>query len=325
MTNLDLSGVRLSSLFSPVTTLRRQGREFTAVCPFHDDTRPSCNINDEKGVYHCFSCGASGNAITFLTKMYNLSSKEALDKLGLGSCKLNKKKLPKLKIEAQTHARGVEQRKSEEDLTLLRSEALDFLKSLKYCEDRGHPYLTKKQIRAHKVFILPKGRTFKNLPEDSLIIPIYNETGQLLSLQAIDETGRKTFLKGAKRGGGFFSIGDESPYTILCEGFSSGGSLHEATGHQIIICFGATNISAVASRLRKLRPNKPLIVCADNDKAGLAAAKATGLKYMYPRFDDAGVERFRRLVGKPAGSPSDFNDYMNIYGLGELKQCLMKI
>jgi DNA primase len=46
--------------------LKKRGREFVGVCPFHDDTSPSMTVSPAKQIYYCFSCGAGGNAIKFL-------------------------------------------------------------------------------------------------------------------------------------------------------------------------------------------------------------------------------------------------------------------
>jgi len=46
--------------------LKRKGKEFVGICPFHDDTKPSMTVSPTKQFYYCFSCGAGGNSIKFL-------------------------------------------------------------------------------------------------------------------------------------------------------------------------------------------------------------------------------------------------------------------
>ena len=46
--------------------LKKKGKEFVGICPFHDDTKPSMTVSPSKQFYYCFSCGAGGNAIKFL-------------------------------------------------------------------------------------------------------------------------------------------------------------------------------------------------------------------------------------------------------------------
>src|SRR3954468_19235646 len=57
----------LSSVVMPSVKLIRAGREWKACCPFHIEKTPSFTVNDDKGFYHCFGCGAHGDAIRFLT------------------------------------------------------------------------------------------------------------------------------------------------------------------------------------------------------------------------------------------------------------------
>lgn len=58
--------------------LRPKGREFVCLCPFHDDHKPSMNVVPHKQMYHCFSCGAGGNAIGFVREYHKMSYGEAL-------------------------------------------------------------------------------------------------------------------------------------------------------------------------------------------------------------------------------------------------------
>ena len=53
--------------------LKKAGKEFKAVCPFHNDKNPSLTISPLKGFYHCFSCGAHGTALGFLMEYENLN------------------------------------------------------------------------------------------------------------------------------------------------------------------------------------------------------------------------------------------------------------
>ncbi len=72
---------RVSEIIARRLNVQRKGREFIAVCPFHNDTKPSLTINDEKGFYHCFACGAHGTAIDFLKNYEGLSFVESVERL----------------------------------------------------------------------------------------------------------------------------------------------------------------------------------------------------------------------------------------------------
>lgn len=61
------SRITLSTLIGRHVKVQRAGREYKACCPFHNEKTPSFTINDDKGFYHCFGCGAHGDAIRFMT------------------------------------------------------------------------------------------------------------------------------------------------------------------------------------------------------------------------------------------------------------------
>lgn len=62
--------------------LQSSGRRLVGLCPFHKEKTPSFSVNEERQFYHCFGCGAHGNALTFVMNIENLSFGEAVRKLG---------------------------------------------------------------------------------------------------------------------------------------------------------------------------------------------------------------------------------------------------
>jgi DNA primase len=71
----------LSSVIMPSVKLIRAGREWKACCPFHNEKTPSFTVNDDKGFYHCFGCGAHGDAIRFLTDHRGMPFMDAVKEL----------------------------------------------------------------------------------------------------------------------------------------------------------------------------------------------------------------------------------------------------
>lgn len=63
--------------------LIRRGREHTGLCPFHNEKSPSFTVNEDKGFFHCFGCGAHGDLITFEMRTGNLTFMEAVERLAL--------------------------------------------------------------------------------------------------------------------------------------------------------------------------------------------------------------------------------------------------
>ncbi|MDQ2878472.1 MAG: DNA primase [Pseudomonadota bacterium] len=71
----------LSSLIGRTTKLQKAGREWRACCPFHNEKSPSFYVNDDKAFYHCFGCGAHGDAIRWMTDQRGLPFIDAVKEL----------------------------------------------------------------------------------------------------------------------------------------------------------------------------------------------------------------------------------------------------
>ena len=75
------SKTTLSALVGRSVRLQKAGREYKACCPFHDEKSPSFYVNDDKGFYHCFGCGAHGDAIRWMTDHQGLAFMDAVKDL----------------------------------------------------------------------------------------------------------------------------------------------------------------------------------------------------------------------------------------------------
>ncbi|BCA55313.1 hypothetical protein W02_24530 [Nitrospira sp. KM1] len=150
------------------------------------------------------------------------------------------------------------------------------------CQPSGseHPYLQAKQARPHAL------RVDAN---NCLVIPI--TVNQVLSsLQFIAIDGTKKFLPGGEVKGGTFTLGESGlgHPILLCEGFATGASLHEATGLPVIVAFNAGNLLTVAHCLRRDHPTATILVCGDHDESGVGqekaaeAAHAIGTRWVIP-------------------------------------------
>lgn len=164
-----------------------------------------------------------------------------------------------------------------------------------------HQYPESKQI-------VPYGVRQK---DTRLLVPMYYD-GQLCNIQQIDLHGNKRFLKGGRVSGCYMPIGRLSGHIYICEGYSTGCSLHEHTGAAVVIAFNAGNLKAVAKAMRLKYPDIKITIAADNDTGtkgnpgltkGREAAAAVGGDLIYPDFSD--LEK----------QGTDFNDYLNCGGM----------
>ena len=154
-----------------------------------------------------------------------------------------------------------------------------------------HQYLINKRIKPHHT----------RLYRDSLVIPIYDETRELVNLQFITPDGTKRPLTGAKKKACFSAIRkDNNTDTILlCEGFATGASLHEETGYYTAIGLDAGNLLPVAQVIKRLYPKAVIIVCGDNDASGVGQKAAR----------EAANEVSGRFI-IPSIEGQDWNDYL---------------
>jgi DNA primase len=69
-------------VLSDFLTLRKVGRNYLGLCPFHAEKTPSFTVNEEKGIFHCFGCGVGGNVFHFLMQYDHLTFPEAVERVG---------------------------------------------------------------------------------------------------------------------------------------------------------------------------------------------------------------------------------------------------
>jgi len=186
--------------------------------------------------------------------------------------------------------------------------------------DDDHPYLQRKACKPHGIRV---GRWEVKSPAGditlvsklALLIPLRDTKKQIWSLQAIFPHDRnplrrdKDYLKNGAKEGFFFTIGQPQDRVILvCEGYATGASLHESTGHAVVIAFDTSNLLPVARTLRERFSDYRIVFCADNDQWtdkpipnpgvhwATEAAQAIGGMVAIPIFKDVRKK------------PTDFND-----------------
>ncbi|NJD17729.1 MAG: toprim domain-containing protein, partial [Gemmatimonadetes bacterium] len=174
-----------------------------------------------------------------------------------------------------------------------------------------HPYLRTKGIKSHAA------RSFKG----DLVVPVFVD-GLVTSLQFISAAGEKRFLPGGRVAGGYCLLGMPVPNgeLVVCEGWATGASIHEATGIAVAVAFNAGNLLAVVKSLQARFAAVRVTLAADDD-AGTAgnpgltkateAALAVGGLLAVPDFGN----------NRPEGA-SDFNDLARHRGADAVRACI---
>lgn len=174
--------------------------------------------------------------------------------------------------------------------------------------DKNHAYLQEKGIKPYIAM--------ENI-YNQLVVPVQNIHGDIRGVQFIEENGSKKFLSGIEKKGNFALLSEEAKdvsKALVCEGFATGASLHEATKLPVVVAFDAGNLEEVSKALAEKYKGIEITVCADNDQykdnnIGLECAKkaalAVGGKLAVPQFTKE--EQARKLT--------DFNDLHKAQGL----------
>jgi DNA primase len=78
-----LARASISDVIGGRVTLKKTGKNWSSLCPFHDEKSPSFTVNDDKQLYYCFGCGASGNVIGFIMAYEGVEFPQAVRSLGV--------------------------------------------------------------------------------------------------------------------------------------------------------------------------------------------------------------------------------------------------
>lgn len=211
----------------------------------------------------------------------------------------NERRAQRARIKAAQRMRDAEQRRRRAEAA-----AAALVRWTAATPAQGHSYLSAKGVRAHGVRIEAN---------HTLLIPMRDSEGRLHSLQTISPDGAKRFVPGGRVKGCYHAVGRPSGKLAICEGYATGATLHEDTGHAVAVAFNAGNLLPVAQALRAKYPRLTLVICADDDwktqgNPGLTAARqaaaAVGGLLAVPKFD-----------GLPRGDKdTDFNDLHRLAG-----------
>jgi putative DNA primase/helicase len=129
--------------------------------------------------------------------------------------------------------------------------------------DEGHPYLSLKRITPE--------RLWQN--GDWLLVPMTDIEGNLWNIQTIRPNGEKRFLAGGRTKGVFWWRGRPEVKLVIGEGVATVAAVSRATGLPVVAAMSAGNLPDVAAMIHSKQPDLELIIAADDDKAGIEAAR----------------------------------------------------
>ena len=316
--------VPLAGVIGRRTRLVRKGREFSGLCPFHNEKTPSFTVNEDKGFFHCFGCGAHGDVIGFVMRSESLSFPEAVERLAGEAGIEVPQSSPQEREQAKRQASLLDAVEAacaffEKELRGPRGKgALDYLRGrglddetiarfrLGYAPDaRG---ALKKALEAAEIPIpLAQEAGLLTVPEQGgepfdrfhgrVIFPISDRRGRVVAFGGrILGEGQPKYLNSPD--GPLFHKGEmlyglaqaragiaEQGTAIVCEGYMDVIALHRAGFAHAVAPLGTALTERQIELLWRMAPEP--IVCLDGDTAGRRAATRAaerGLPLLKPGF-----------------------------------------
>lgn len=344
--------VKIISSYLKVT---KKGKNYVAICPFHDDTNPSLSISPEKRLFKCFVCGAGGDAVTFVQKYEKISYIEALKKVAsfVG--------ISDPRLETATHSKPVDARKAPllkclKDLTLYYQYALNMPEGkagLDYFEERhlNANLRAKYQLgyafqdgKATIAFLQSKGHSLKTIEDIGIssissgayydknqgraMFPICDPDGNVIGYSArrirnTDEAkyinSPETYLFHKSSILYNYHIAKEkarlSGYVYVCEGFMDVFALARIGIDSAVAIMGTALTNEHIDLLRKL--NCEIRLCLDGDLAGQTAAMKAS-----KQLQNAGL---KVMIVDNQNSTRDPDEILNEEGEEALRKYLTNI
>lgn len=129
--------------------------------------------------------------------------------------------------------------------------------------DSGHPYLSAKNIAPERLW----------QAGNRLLVPMADQDGAVWNIQTIAPDGGKLFLKGGRTKGVFWWAGKATDRLVIGEGMATVAAIRRATSLPVIAALSAHNLPTVAALVRAKCPDLSITIAADDDAAGMKAAR----------------------------------------------------
>ncbi|WP_459482400.1 DNA primase [Clostridium saccharoperbutylacetonicum] len=293
-------------IISEDVRLKKSGRNYMGLCPFHNDKSPSFSVSSEKQIYKCFSCGEAGNVFTFVMKYKKLTFVEAAKYLAAKAniplqiensenSKISRKKelLYKINVEAaRYYFSNLQRNRTAKDYFLKRGIKEETIKrfGLGYSNDEWQGvinYLRKKGYKND--FLLEAGLVSKSEKSGNVydkfrnrvMFPVFDVRGKVIGFggRVLDDSKPKylnspetmVFQKGINLYGLNFAVKNklQEDYIIIVEGYMDLIALHQYGITNAVASLG-TALTVNQVRLLRRYVNK-VIISYDADVAGQTA------------------------------------------------------
>lgn len=298
----------IEEVMSSYVHLKKQGRNYACVCPFHADKNPSCVVYTDTSSYFCFGCHAGGDVITFIREIENMEFDEAVKHLADRAGMIIPERTGEDVSKAYKKARLLEINREAANFYYLMLTRKEGIKGLMYFKKREiKPETIKKyglgyapdSWSALRDYMNSKGFSDDELIEsrlcqrsqkgtvydifrDRAIFPILDVSRNVIAFggRIIDGSGPKylnspeTYVFNKSKNLFSFNFAKKSKpeYIILAEGYMDVIALNQAGFENVVATLGTALTIDQASLIARNTSRKEVVVAYDSDGAGRAAA-----------------------------------------------------
>ena len=295
--------VEVISEYLPLT---KKGKNYFGICPFHDDTNPSMSVSSDKQIYKCFSCGASGNVITFVMDYEHVDFREALSTLAKragisfskGLVKNNSNKYDKYykmyDLALKLYQNNINTKNGESAISYLenRNISKQLIKEFKIglsLNDNGlSKILSSKGYSSEELDRFGLGTGTGDLYLNRIMFPLFDTNNRPVGFsgrvyKGETNTGKYINTKETpifKKGELLYNYYKAKEFTrlekklIIVEGFMDVIRLYSIGIKNVVALMGTALTKNQISLIKRLSTN--IYLCLDGDKAGRSAMQSIG-------------------------------------------------
>ena len=310
LSNEELNKIRNSvnivDVIGSSINLEKKGKNYFGICPFHDDHTPSMSVSDEKQIFTCFVCGASGNVFSFVKDFNNITFMEAVNKVAaFAGITLSKNIKVERKYDKEYKAYDLAVKFYKNNLkSNLGTDALNYLKDRGITEEIINEFdigvslndNTLSQLLINKKYdekmlldigLVNKSNIVYDIFRNRIMFPIHNSNGNPIGFSGriYNNTSESKYINTKetyifKKGETLFNYhravldAKKTKTLIICEGQMDAIRIYSVGIKNVVATMGTALTNEHITLIKRL--NVKVLLNMDSDKAGINAALLNG-------------------------------------------------
>lgn len=300
------TSVNIVDVIGSYINLDKKGKNYFGICPFHEDHNPSLSVSEEKQIYTCFVCGATGNVFSFVKDYENISFLEAVEKIAdnngiklthkLNYIKRYNKEYEIYNLAVKFYKNNLKSKDGIKAKEYLKSRNIDdniindFEIGVSFSDNNLSKLLLSKKYDEKMltgIGLCGKSKELFDIFRNRIMFPIHNSNGEPIGFSGRIYNGeadskyvntRETYI--FKKGETLFNYhravieAKKMKYIVICEGQMDAIRIYSSGVKNVVATMGTALTKEHVHLIKKL--NVRVVLNMDSDKAGINAALTNG-------------------------------------------------